>query len=43
MNCLLKHVIQGKIKTMGRGGRRYWQLLEKLKESRRYWKLKRKH
>jgi hypothetical protein len=43
MNCHPKYVIQGKRKTMGRGGRRYKQLLENLKETRRYWKLKRKH
>jgi hypothetical protein len=43
VNCLLKHVIHGKITTMGIGGRRYEQLLENFKETRRYWKLKRKH
>jgi hypothetical protein len=43
MNYLLIHIIQGKKKTMGRGGRRYKQLLENLKETRRYCKLKRNH
>jgi hypothetical protein len=40
MNCLLQHVIKGKIgATEGRrGGRK--QLLDDLKETRRYWKLK---
>jgi hypothetical protein len=43
-NCLLKHVIEGKfegwIEMMGRRGRRRKQLLDDLKEDRRYWKLK---
>jgi hypothetical protein len=43
-NCLLKQVIEGKIKgrieVMGRRGRRRKQLLDDLKEKRRYWKLK---
>jgi hypothetical protein len=43
-NCLLKHVIEGKlegtIEMMGRRGRRCKQLLDDLKEKRRYWKLK---
>jgi hypothetical protein len=43
-NCLLKHVIAGKIegriKETGRRGRRRKQLLEDLKEKRGYWKLK---
>jgi hypothetical protein len=38
-NCLLKHVIEGKIKVTGRQGRRRKQLLDDLKEMRRYWKL----
>jgi hypothetical protein len=42
--CLLKHVIEGKIegriKVMGRRGRRRKQLLENLEETRGYWKLK---
>jgi hypothetical protein len=40
----LEHVIQGKIEErlemMGRGGRRYKQLMNDLKEKRRYWTLK---
>jgi hypothetical protein len=43
-NCLLKHVIEGKlegrIEMTGRRGRRCKQLLDDLKEKRRYWKLK---
>jgi hypothetical protein len=43
-NCLLKHVIKGKlegrIEITGRRGRRRKQLLYELKEKRRYWKLK---
>jgi hypothetical protein len=43
-NCLLKHVIEGKlegrIEMTGRRGRRRNQLLDDLKEKRRYWKLK---
>jgi hypothetical protein len=43
-NCLLKHVIEGKlqgrIETTGRRGRRRKQLLDDLKEKKRYWKLK---
>jgi hypothetical protein len=44
-NCLLKqHVIEGKlegrIEMTGRRGRRHKQLLDGLKEKRRYWKLK---
>jgi hypothetical protein len=43
-NCLLKHVIEGKlegrIEMMGRRGRRPKQLLDDLKEKTRYWKLK---
>jgi hypothetical protein len=42
-NCLLKHVIEGKlegrIEMTGRGRRRK-QLLDDLKEKKRYWKLK---
>jgi hypothetical protein len=41
---LLKHVIEGKlegrIEMTGRRGRRRKQLLDDLKEKRRYWKLK---
>jgi hypothetical protein len=43
-NCLLKHVIEGKlegrIEMTGRRGRRRKRLLDDLKEKRRYWKLK---
>jgi hypothetical protein len=43
-NCLLKHMIEGKlegrIEMTGRRGRRSKQLLDDLKEKRRYWKLK---
>jgi hypothetical protein len=43
-NCLLKHVIEGKIEerieVTGRRGRRRKKLLDDLKERRRYWKLK---
>jgi hypothetical protein len=43
-NCLLKHVIEekleGRIKMTGRRGRRRKQLLDDLKEKKRYWKLK---
>jgi hypothetical protein len=43
-NCLLKHMIEGKlegrIETTGRWGRRCKRLLDVLKENRRYWKLK---
>jgi hypothetical protein len=45
-NCLLKHVIEGKLEgrtdMTGRRGRRRKQLLDDLKEKRRYWKLKEK-
>jgi hypothetical protein len=39
-NCLLKHVIEGKLEMTGRRGRKRKQLLDDLKEKRRYWKLK---
>jgi hypothetical protein len=43
-NCLLKHMIEGKlegrIEMTGRRGRRRKQLLDDLKEKKRYWKLK---
>jgi hypothetical protein len=43
-NCLLKHVIEGKldgrIEMTGRRGRRRKELLDDLKEERRYWKSK---
>jgi len=35
-NCLLKHIIQGKIDSKERGGRRRKLLLNDLKEKRRY-------
>jgi hypothetical protein len=45
-NCLLKHVIEGKLEgridMTVRLGRRRKQLLDGLKEKRRYWKLKQK-
>jgi hypothetical protein len=43
-NCLLKHVIEGnierRIEVTGRRGRRCKRLLDDLKETRGYWKLK---
>jgi hypothetical protein len=39
-NCLLKHVIAGKIEGKGRRERRRKQILDDLKEKRRCWKLK---
>jgi hypothetical protein len=39
-NCLLKHIIEGKISGTRRRERRCKQLLDDLKEARRYWKLK---
>jgi hypothetical protein len=42
-NCLLKHVegkLKGRIEKTERRGRRRKQLLDDLKEKRRYWKLK---
>jgi hypothetical protein len=43
-NYLLKHVIEGKlegrIEMTGRRGRRRKQLLDDLKEKKRYWKMK---
>jgi len=45
-NCLLKHVIEGKIdgrlEVTGRRERRRQRLLENLKESRGYWKFEEK-
>jgi hypothetical protein len=41
-NCLIKHIIEGKILGTRRRERRRTQLLDDLKETRRYWKLKRK-
>jgi hypothetical protein len=46
-NCLLKRVIEGKlegrIEMTGRRGRSRKQILDYLKEKRRYWKLEQKH
>jgi hypothetical protein len=39
-NCLLSHIIEGKTIGTRRRGRRRKQLLDDLKEARRYWKLK---
>jgi len=43
-NCLLNHFIEGKIEEgmgmTGRRGRRHKQLLDDLKETRRYWEMK---
>jgi hypothetical protein len=39
-NCLLKHIIEGKIIGTRRRGRRRKQLLDDPKEARGYWKLK---
>ena len=39
-NCLLKHVIEGEIESIGRRRRRRKQLLDDLNEKRRYCKLK---
>jgi hypothetical protein len=36
LTCLLKHITEGKIEGMGRQGRRCKQLLDNLKEMRRY-------
>jgi hypothetical protein len=44
ISCLVKHTIKGKLdgrrEMTGRRGRRRKQLLNDLKEDRRYWKLK---
>jgi hypothetical protein len=46
-NCCLKYVTEGKVEGMidvtGRRGKRRMQLLDDLKEKRRYWNCKRKH
>jgi len=39
-DCLLKHVIQGKMKEMGGRGRNHKQLLDNIND-KRFWKLKR--
>jgi len=42
-NCLLERIIEGKIEgrieVQGRRGRRNRQVLDELRETRRYWKL----
>jgi hypothetical protein len=38
--CLLKHVIEGRVEVTGRRGRRHMQLLDTLKETKGYRKLK---
>jgi len=38
--CLLKHLIEGRIEWKGRRGKRRRQLLNELKETRRYRKFK---
>jgi hypothetical protein len=40
MNWLLKHIIEGKIEGTGRRGGRFKQLMDGLKENRRYWNFK---
>jgi len=39
-NCLLKHVVKGKIEGTKRRKRRRKQLLDDLKQKRRFWNLK---
>jgi hypothetical protein len=39
-NCFSELVIEGKVEGAGRRGGRLKQLLDDLKETRRYWKLK---
>ena len=39
-NCLLQHVVQGKIEETVRRGTRSKQLLDDLKKTRRNWKMK---
>ena len=39
-NCFLKGVIEGRVEGTGRRGRRHKQLLDDVKETTRYWKLK---
>jgi hypothetical protein len=42
-NCLLKYIIEGKIRkdrSVERQGRTHRQLLDDLKEMRKFWKLK---
>jgi len=40
MDCLIKHVIEGKLEGTGRRGRRHKQLLDDHMEMRRYWNFK---
>ena len=44
MDCILRHVIEGKIEekieVTGRRGRRRKKILDDLKEARGYWKLR---
>jgi hypothetical protein len=39
-NCLMKHVIEGKVEGRGRRGTRRKHLLDDLKGTKGYWKLK---
>jgi hypothetical protein len=39
-HCFLKHVIEGKIERMRKGGRKRKMLLDDVKDNRRYWNLK---
>jgi hypothetical protein len=39
-NCLLKHIIEGKLGRTGIRERRRKQMLDNLAETRRYWKLR---
>ena len=39
-NCLLKHIIEANIEGKRRRGRRHEQLLNDLKENKRYWNMK---
>jgi hypothetical protein len=39
-NCLLKHLIEGRIEMTGGRGRRLKQLLDDLREGKGYWELK---
>jgi len=39
-NCLLKHIIEGKIEGTGRRGRRRKEILDDFREKKRYWNLK---
>jgi len=40
MDCLIKHVIEGKLERTGRRGRRHKQPLDDHMEMRRYWNFK---